>query len=243
MTITSTVVRTLTAAAAGATVIPTGFKVQRNEDVAVYLMPTGGAFSKLTYGTHYAVSNLDEISANITLVTAALAGDLYLCVSVVAPLQDLNLRNAGAYFPETLELGGLDRLERQIQQLYAIVSPIDPSMARVPVLGIGDSIGSGAFDGLSNRLANLDDATGQQDAVTLKQMQAAVAGVVGGGSSAARVIVTAATLPVAGILYDWAATGVDYIVRDAAFPDVIKRCLRLSTGNTYDWFVVVQGDR
>lgn len=244
MTVLALNSRVVLSASAGATVLSVPFPVQRGEDLVVWKTPSGGSPTLLTYLTHYSVTvrQINEESCTVTLVVPADAGDSYLIYRIVGVQQELSLRNQGVYLPATQE-AELDRIVMMIQQLDSLLSTLDPSLARALLLTVDSVIGDGQYDALSNRISNLEDGTDTQDAATLGQLQAAVAGVVGGGSGSTRVIVTAATLPVAGIAYDFAATGIEYIVRDSGFPDVIKRCLRLSTGNTYDWFVVVQGDR
>lgn len=243
MTLTTLQSRVAYVASGGEPFVPVPFPVQRTGDLLVYRTPSGGSATLLTYGTHYSMTGVGDSTGQIGLVTPAVAGDVYDLIRVIQALQELNLRNQGGYLPETLEKAGLDRIVMMIQSAYDILSPTDPTLARALLLNPTDVIGDGAYNALSNRIENVEDGTAAQDVVTLAQMQAAIAGVVGGGGGLTRILVTAAGLPVAGVAYDYAATGIEYIVRDTNFPDVVKRCLRLSTGNTYDWFVVVQGDR
>jgi len=233
MSLTSNVARTVDAPAAGTTEIIVGFKIQRNEDLAVYLTPSGGSATLLTLGTHYSISGLGESSASVRLVTATTAGDVFVFLSDVDYLQELNLRNQGAYFPETLEISGLDRMTRMIQQLAIMAGSGNPSLARALLLSVGDVVGSGAYDALSNRIKNLDDPTADQDAATKVYVDTAVAGVGGGGSGAGFIFatVTAAALPTASVSTD----GKVYRVRDAGLPDIYKVTMRQSDGATYEW--------
>lgn len=236
MSLTSPVARSISIPATGATSILAGFKVQRDEDLQVYRTPSGGSASLLVLGTHYTVTDLGETSAIVNLVTASSAGDIFIFVSAVDYLQELDLRNQGGYLPQTLEIAGLDRIVRMIQQLDVFLSSQDPSLARAMLLDVDAVVGSGAYNALSNRIRNMDDPTADQDAATKIYVDNAVGGVASGGgaSSFISATVTAAALPTAGSTYD----GKCYRVRDAGLPDVYKVCMKQSGGG-YGWETLV----
>lgn len=233
MTLISNEARIVVATNSGDTMIPTHFKVQREADLQVYRKPYGQDASLLVLGTHYSITGLGETSAIVTLVTPAITNDNYILQRVVDIVQDLNLRNQGGYLPETLEIAGLDRFVMMVQMLAIALNPSNPSLARALLLGVGDVVGSGAYDALSNRIKNLDDGVDPQDAATVAQLLAAIGGVTTGSGGFVNVTLTAAQVAAIS-LSDLSWKNKVVCVHDAGLPDVIKMFVLTSSGTTVE---------
>lgn len=124
MTVTSTLNSDSYTATGGETSLAIQFNVQRTGDLLVYRTPSGGAPILLTYGSQYTIAPLGTPTCVVTLISAAVAGDIYQYRRVLPLLQDLDLRNQGTYLPDSMELGALDRIVEMIQQQQTDISDL-----------------------------------------------------------------------------------------------------------------------
>lgn len=109
------------------TVFPFAFKVFQASDLYVVRLVTAtGVQSTLVSGTDYTVSiNSDQNASpggTVTLIGLALAtGYTLTLTSQIAPLQAVNLTNAGGFYPSVIN-DALDRLTIFVQQLISSIS-------------------------------------------------------------------------------------------------------------------------
>ncbi|VVE77379.1 hypothetical protein [Pandoraea sputorum] len=156
------------------TVFPfAGLKVNSEDDLVVTLKQLDDTVITYALGADYTVTGVKNNSGGaVNFVTAPPAGEL-LINRLVDVTQTTNLRNQGRYYPEVVE-NALDTLEMQIQQLSRIVSPKDQNLSRALLLGYADTIGSGAYQALGNRISYMADGIDDADAVTLRQVNALI---------------------------------------------------------------------
>lgn len=126
MTVTSAVNTATYTAVGGEASVAVPFSVQRTGDLQVYRTQTGGVVTLLVYGTNYTIpaSQLGNDTCQITLTVTATAGDFFQLKRVLPLLQDVDLRNQGAYLPETMEVDALDRIVEMIQATNTAVASL-----------------------------------------------------------------------------------------------------------------------
>ena len=98
------------------TVFAYPFRIFADSDLVVTLIAASGVTTTLALGIDYTVSGANTASGgNVTLVTAPATGEQLSIRRVLALSQPTDLRNQGAFYPETHERV-FDRLLMQIQQ-------------------------------------------------------------------------------------------------------------------------------
>lgn len=161
-----------------ATSFPFSFPFQRDADIVATKITTAtGASLTLVLGTDYTLAGQGSVSGGtLTLLAGALAAGYQLVIERdVSPIQDTDLRNQGAFFPEVHETV-FDRIVMMVQGW-------SNRLARALLLRAGDTDGSGAFDARQNRILNLGAPQAGQDAATRAFVEAYVSAVVAGGGA------------------------------------------------------------
>ena len=155
------------------------FKVFDSAQIKVTQTDTAGAETVLTLTTDYTLTGIGAAGGGVlTLETALPTSELLTIQRINDGLQPEKARTSGSYTPETHEKAW-DRLAMMMLQIEDILHTIDPANARAPILSVGDVVGTGAFDALSNRIKNLDDPTADQDAATKIHVAGIFSGIVG----------------------------------------------------------------
>ena len=118
------------------------FRVQEAAELAVYQTDVSGVQPKLQLGVDYTVQGAGSGNGgSVVLVAGNLTtGYTLACIREMDVKQPTNLRNLGAFSPETHETA-FDRLTMLVQQLSTVVG-ISGSDSRVMRLVDGDTDGS-----------------------------------------------------------------------------------------------------
>jgi hypothetical protein len=219
-----------------ATVFAYDYRIYDADDLVVTEVDTDGNETTYTRGVDYIVTGVGAVGGgNVTLEDppGPLEQDFKLHIDrLMTVIQDTDIRNQGAFYPSTHETVW-DKIVMMLQQFNWFFGSGDLSLARCLMLGLGDTMGSGAYDALSNRIENLDDPTAAQDAVTLSAMTTAIAA--GGGTGI--VEYTTGTRPAAA-----AGNYTDFIIlKDPSQPGLTQQCVKDVDAN-YQWKTIVSGD-
>jgi hypothetical protein len=104
------------------------FRFFANSEIAVIKTSVAGVDTTLTETTHYTLTGATSYTGgSITLGTALASGETLTVVRTLPFTQEIDLRNQGAFFAETIE-EGFDRVTMLVQQLDEILGRT-PSMA------------------------------------------------------------------------------------------------------------------
>lgn len=142
------------------TVFPYAFKIFRNEDLQVYIVESDSQTLQ-TLGTDYSVSGAGhEDGGSVTMTTAPTAAQELVILRIVEVVQETDLRNQGAYYPETVE-DEFDR-SRMIDQQQQ--DEIDRTLSRPEALDY--------WDAQDRIIRNVADGVEDDDAVNKGQMDA-----------------------------------------------------------------------
>lgn len=140
------------------------FKVFRADDLVVVLTAIDGTETTLARGTDYSVDGVgNEAGGTVTYPLGGdplATGEILTILREIPAVQETDLRNQGAYYPETIE-DELDR-SRMIDQQQQ--EQLDRTLSRTRA--------SEFFDARGRRIANVGDATEDQDAYTKGQADA-----------------------------------------------------------------------
>lgn len=142
------------------TVFPYGFRILKDSHLAVTLSDGLGNLQYPVLGTDYLVSGVGLVEGgNVTLKNPLPSGWRISLDRILPLVQETDLRNQGKFFPEIHE-DAFDYLTMLIQRCDSLLG----SALRKP------SWLSNYYDALGNRISNLSDPKGQQDAVTLSYL-------------------------------------------------------------------------
>jgi len=141
-----------------ATVFDYTYKIFDADDLVVILTAADGTESTLVRGTHYSVDGVgNEDGGTVTLTGGPLAtGDTLTILREIPVVQETDLRNQGAFYPETIE----DELDRSRM--------IDQQLTEAQGRTLKQTKGGGSYDAKGRRIANLgapvdgDDAANKQ---------------------------------------------------------------------------------
>lgn len=140
------------------TTFPYAFRIFQASDLLVTTSDTNGTLRTLTLNTDYTVSGVGSYSGGTVILPVPLGNGWSISIERDLPVvQETDLRNQGRFFAETHE-GAFDYLTMLIQQCFgwlrlALLKP--NFLARY-------------YDAKQNRIANLADPLGSQDAVNYK---------------------------------------------------------------------------
>ena len=153
-------------ATGGETTLNFDFLIYTSADLLVRKRATDGTLTTLTITTDYTVpggSINNPAGGSISLVTPAVAGEVYTLASDVAESRTADFQQAGDLKASTLN-SDLDKLTRVTQQLRRDVD----AAVRIPTGGVN-------IDAGNVKIVNLGAATEATDAVTLADAQAILA--------------------------------------------------------------------
>lgn len=137
---------------------PYTFRIFQASDLLVTTSDTNGTLRTLTLDTDYTVSGVGSYSGGTVILSVPLGNGCSISIERDLPvIQETDLRNQGRFFAETHE-GAFDYLTMLIQQCFgwlrlALLKP--NLLARY-------------YDAKQNRISNLADPKGSQDAVNYK---------------------------------------------------------------------------
>ena len=140
------------------TTFPYAFRIFQASDLLVTTSDTNGTLRTLTLNTDYTVSGVGSYSGGTVILPVPLGNGWSISIERDLPVvQETDLRNQGRFFAETHE-GAFDYLTMLIQQCFgwlrlALLKP--NLLARY-------------YDAKQNRISNLADPKGSQDAVNYK---------------------------------------------------------------------------
>lgn len=121
MTITNETTKVTVLGNGAQTTFNYGFLIPRAGECALWYVDLDGV-ATLVDPTDYTVTGIGNSNGGTFSYSPAIASGASLTlVREVPPTQTANLVNQGAYYPQTLENGGLDRIVMQIQQLYTLM--------------------------------------------------------------------------------------------------------------------------
>lgn len=156
------------------TAFPYTFRVFKKSDLVVTVLDLSQNIQTLILDTNYTVSGVGAYKGGNVTLTNPLASGWKISVSRQLPItQETDLRNQGKFFAEVHE-DAFDKLTMLIQRSLRWFN----LSLRKPMFI------SNYYDAQQNKIANLSDATADQDAVNNRTMRSyvekAIAGVVGG---------------------------------------------------------------
>lgn len=156
------------------TQFPYTFRVFKKSDLVVTVLDLSQNMTTLILDTDYTVSGAGGYTGgNVTLSSPLTSGWKISITRVLPVTQETDLRNQGKFFAEVHE-NAFDKLTMLIQRALSLFGL---SLKKPSTL-------SNYYDAQQNKIANLADATADQDAVNNRTMRAyverAIAGVVGG---------------------------------------------------------------
>jgi hypothetical protein len=151
------------------------FQIFADSDLQVYVLDTDGVQTELVLATDFTVSGAgDPDGGSITLTAGALTVGYELVILREVPLtQEVDLRNQGAYYPETVETMG-DRLMMGIQQL---AERLGRSLIK--------AVTGGTIDAGGARITNVGAPFASTDAATFGSVAAAEAAAAASAAAAA----------------------------------------------------------
>lgn len=156
------------------TQFPYTFRVFKKSDLVVTVLDLSQNMTTLILDTDYTVSGAGGYTGGNVTLSAPLTSGWKISITRVLPVtQETDLRNQGKFFAEVHE-NAFDKLTMLIQRALSLFGL---SLKKPSTL-------SNYYDAQQNKIANLADATADQDAVNNRTMRAyverAIAGVVGG---------------------------------------------------------------
>lgn len=176
MTVQTTSARQTHAGDGGTLTFSYPWKIFDQAHLRVTIRDLAGDDTLQVLTTNYTVTSVgDPLGGNVVFEAgqAPLGTDTVIIERVLTGRQDTDFRGAGGFSAESHE-NALDTAHMLIQQHETLLGSNDRPNARVPILKIGDVVGTGGFDFLSNQGKNLDDPTEPQDAVTLASLGAGI---------------------------------------------------------------------
>lgn len=156
------------------TQFPYTFRVFKKSDLVVTVLDLSQNMTTLILDTDYTVSGAGGYTGgNVTLSTPLTSGWKISITRVLPVTQETDLRNQGKFFAEVHE-DAFDKLTMLIQRALSLFGL---SLKKPSTL-------ANYYDAQQNKIANLADATADQDAVNNRSMRSyvdkAIAGVIGG---------------------------------------------------------------
>lgn len=168
MTITSEDTRSYHSGTGGVFDFATGFKFLADEDLLVVLQKASGIDYTQVLNTDYTVADAGEpAGGTVSMVVAPASGEFLSIIQAPTRTQGHDYVS-GDDFPADSHEVGLDRVTVIAQRGHDLV-------VRTPNLYDGDVDGAGRYNAKSNRLVELADPVGTQDAVTKAYVDAEIA--------------------------------------------------------------------
>ncbi len=168
MTITSETTRSYHAGTGGVFNFATGFKFLANADLLVVLQKANGIDYTQVLDTDYTVSGAGAgAGGTVAMVVAPLNGEFLSIIQEPTRTQEHDY-TSGDDFPADSHETALDRVTVVAQRSRDLVE-------RTPNLYDGDVDGSGRYNAQSNRIVELADPVGEQDAVSKAYLDAEIA--------------------------------------------------------------------
>jgi hypothetical protein len=149
---------------------PFAFRILSTEHLRVTLTTVNGVATVLTLGQHYSVTGTRQPAGNVHMFTAPATGESLTIRRQVPLLQLLDASESTDIPPQVVE----DALDQVYSILLELADTIGASAGTSRFLALGDADvdGSGAYRAKQNRVQDLADPVGAQDAVNRRFAEA-----------------------------------------------------------------------